>query len=773
MMSTIKIQNQHTFETYLSTGINLFLGSGFSVKSKNSEGIELPAGDALRQEILHYFDISHYASLNLGQISSILENTQKERYYEFLAKRFRVEYFDIDYMSLLKININSVITTNIDNLFHKIVESEGSRYVNDITISGPAFFDRFAVDYIPLHGCVEHEPYDFVFSILDIAASFSEDQDKWRFLTERIQQKPTLFWGYGLNDAGVLQSLSKSTIKNREHKDKWVVLMNEDESTIAYLESLGFQIIIADTSSLLSYFSRLNIKNLSGERLLSTSKALFPEYAVPSLGGVPTRPISDFFRGAPPNWYDIFSNKVYKLSHLNKIKDSVNSGNHTVVVGLPGSGKSTMMMQIASQIDFKGYKILCNGLSIGQLGAICKKVGSEPILIFIDNIGDEFGVVDEIYNHPNIRFVGFDRSYNIELVSHRIKRSITNVCDVNSLNDADMQGIYSSIPQSLKGRTLIRPKMEANMRPSLWEFLVENIKGYSSKKKISRMLLDIKKESIDKYDLLLMCCYVHYCRTPVSYDLVYAYIRDKIQKYEDVYDYIDSLGELIAEVPLAMIDMDDQDYYVPRSTILSEGIISACEKDDLRGVIDRFHSDVSTYRIPKYNIFKRRAYDANLIGKAFGDWRDGLNFYEKASYRDSSAFLKQQCAIYLLRKKKYKEAFKWIDTALSQSDEKFFAIRNTHAVVLFCANIDTPHDATSLDSIRKSMEILSECYASDKKKLYHALVYADHAMKYAKIFNDNYSKEYIEKSKIWLKEEMEKVPWHREGSRMLFELAKY
>ena len=139
--------------------------------------------------------------------------------------------FDARYFSLGNLNIKSVFTTNVDDLVFKIYSVSDSHYLNDVSQRGPSYSDKFAIDYVPLHGSVIGD-FELTFSTLDIAGAFDSDPDKWHFLTEAIQKLPTLFVGYGMEDAGILKALNPRTVRNREHKTKWVALREEDQGSI-------------------------------------------------------------------------------------------------------------------------------------------------------------------------------------------------------------------------------------------------------------------------------------------------------------------------------------------------------------------------------------------------------------------------------------------------------------------------------------------------------------------------------------------------------------
>lgn len=48
------------------------------------------------------------------------------------------------------------------------------------------------------------------------------------------------------------------------------------------------------------------------------------------------------------------------------------------------------------------------------------------------------------------------------------------------------------------------------------------------------------------------------------------------------------------------------------------------------------------------------------------------------------------------------------------------------------------------------MEILSKCYCSDKRKLYHVKVYSEHALQVREIYGDERAREYILKAISWI-----------------------
>ena len=50
-MGTIKIENEHSLKEAFRSGVNLFVGAGFSIDAKNKKGDKLPLGKNLALEL--------------------------------------------------------------------------------------------------------------------------------------------------------------------------------------------------------------------------------------------------------------------------------------------------------------------------------------------------------------------------------------------------------------------------------------------------------------------------------------------------------------------------------------------------------------------------------------------------------------------------------------------------------------------------------------------------------------------------------------------------
>lgn len=759
----INIQLEDTLIKALEEGVNLFVGAGFSVLAKNADGKTLPVGEQLLKELKEFFkDIPD--SLDLPKAAMYLEKINKEKFYKYIKERYIVDSYNDNYNSLLSLNIKGIYTTNIDNLFVKIFDNSTSMYLSDITMAGAVFNESKSVTYVPLHGSIYNDERKLIFSSADLSSAFSNDRDIWQYLRMAVEKHPTIFWGYKLNDSGVIQTLFSNSERESLQKTKWIVLREGNESEVKYFEALGFNIIIADTESLLAYFKEKQIDISEESDAFKLSKTFyaseFKDMLIPKIGTGPIRPLSEFFLGAAPVWNDIFSNKIYKTSHYEKLIDVINKeSKNIIVVGTPVSGKTTLMMQIAANYKFNGVKLLSSYVSSSRAEIINKRFTHEKLLLFIDNLRDNLEAVDVLCENKNIKLICFEREHNYDVISHRVNESEFEFYDTTTLTRRDLQSIYDSIPANVKKRTLT---IEST-NESIFEFVCQNVEKQNVRDRFLKVFKELGNHSEDLLDLFIMCCYCRNCRIPVSLDMAYAFLSDEVNDYDEVLDTIDQLGKLVTDYDYTDPVIDkDQDYFQARSHIVAETIMNHVPGIILKRVITRFHENVPTFRIVNYAVFKKTAYDKDYFVRAFNNWEEGKEFYDFLYERDRDYYMLQQAALYLANKKKFPQAFDYIDLAIRKSEGRIFSIKNTHAIILFEANINENNENTIVrQNLDKSMNILSECYRIDRRKYYHVRIFAVQSISYFKKYNDSIAKDYLQTSKERLTKEIANQPLYR------------
>ena len=257
---------ENLFRNALEQGLNLFCGAGFSVEASNVSGSKLPVGRKLLEELKEEFPIVNSYS-NLPRACTKITKTDKQSFYSFLKHRFSVTDFAPEYMSLTEIKIRNIYTTNIDDLFFKIFErDERPVYLNDCSIKGAPYDEKFAINYFPLHGCVRTAG-EYVFGATEIASAFSQrgNEKLWKNLAIDAAKHPILFWGWNFEDAGPIGAMYGDGNEIDNNTNRWVLLRKPTDEMMDYIKALKFNVIIGDTQGMLDYISEF-AKSISEDK---------------------------------------------------------------------------------------------------------------------------------------------------------------------------------------------------------------------------------------------------------------------------------------------------------------------------------------------------------------------------------------------------------------------------------------------------------------------------------------------------------------------------
>ena len=428
----MEIQNENTLIHAMKTGINVFVGAGFSLYAYDKCNRKLPTGKELAIELQKTFNVK---SSDLSMISTILQRKSKVEFKTFLTERFTVKDYEPSYENLNYVNVKSYFTTNIDNLVPKIVSASNSkRFINDLLVYGENT-DANRINYLPLHGNVDNPENDYVFDVQSLATTFGSNQRIWSYLSNACEKNPTIFLGYSFSDNSVIQALSSYRTFENAQKEKWILLYKPTEEEIEYYEALDFSIIQGDIKEFLEFIpTLLGVDNQTegGQQLNDDILDIFRSNLVPiDNRNQVSRPIIDFFRGQVPIWSDILSNKIYKVSYYKTIQDSIyNKSKQTIVIGAPVSGKTTLAMLLAYNMQFDGLKLMYTGLTLSKVDFILKILGDMKTLIFVENFTDNIDAFLKLSHAKNVIVVGVDRSQFYSTVSHMLPSDLFDIINV-------------------------------------------------------------------------------------------------------------------------------------------------------------------------------------------------------------------------------------------------------------------------------------------------------------------------------------------------------
>lgn len=732
------------FKKALKDGINLFCGAGFSVEAEDSEGIKLPVGDDLLKELKTKFSsIANFTQL--PKACTKLTRTEKNKFYEYLNKRFDVKKFSKLYLNIFSIKVVNIYTTNIDDLLFKIYEKAPNfRLLQDISIKGNIYNNRkdkekniFEIKYYPLHGCVRNKG-DYVFGATDIASAFSNKDIKssWRSLAEDAKEKAILFWGWNFEDSGPIEAMYGSENNINSNTKRWVLLYNPDEETVEYLKSLQFNIIKGSTIDMLNYIGNLedeeNLDDCEKELDNELENEYLSKFNIPQNDANMTAyPMDCFFIDYTPRWSQIYSGRIPKLIHYKRIADSIALGKDVIIYGMRCSGKTTLLMQLAVDKELSDrVRHFMVSPSIEQAEIYLKALGGKKSLLFVDEGFRDTDAVIKLLNAKNVQLILADRDFDYERQYHKISKCSFEPVDVTEIISEDAQNIINIIPEKLIQR---RSNEKFKKDPTLLTLLAEILKSA----KFNFMKGFIEKD-YDAARVFLMICYVHSCGIPCSYDMVYSYLGDENYSWKQMYEIIHRVGELISQNTEFFgqynIEQELQDYYQCRSRFLAEKIMKSIPQGNefLAKMLMEFAQNVPPYKICQYDKFKRNGYDADLMVRAFKNVDMGEEFYNKCLEKDDSAYIYQQAAIYFSRSGEFKKAFEWIDKASNMSNYNKFSIDSTYAQIYFDVNIKTDKE-----QCKKALEILNDCCKNDQRKAIHFTAFSKRVVK----FYENYVNE--------------------------------
>ena len=451
----MEIQNKNSLIHAMKTGINVFVGAGFSLYAYDKKKQKLPSGNGLADELKSMFNVK---ASSLSMISTILQRKAKAEFKAFLTERFSVDSYDSFYDNLNLVNVKSYFTTNIDNLIPKIVSSDNSkRFINDLLVNGENA-DANRINYLPLHGCVENPENEYVFDVQSLATTFGNNTRIWSYLSNACEKNPTIFLGYSYSDNSVIQALSSYRTFENAQKEKWILLYNPTDDQIEFYEALDFTIIKGEIKEFLELLPNiLDNEELSGKKNEEEEiRDILKNNLVPlDNRNQVSRPIIDFFRGQVPIWSDILSNKIYRVSYYKQIQDSIyNQNRQTIVIGAPVSGKTTLAMLLAYNVQFEGVKLMYSGLTLSKVDFILKILGILKALIFVENFTDNIEAFLKLSQAKNITVVGVDRSQFYSTVSHMLTPQMFDIINVTELSDNDIQGVFNSVPVEIKASSM-------------------------------------------------------------------------------------------------------------------------------------------------------------------------------------------------------------------------------------------------------------------------------------------------------------------------------
>lgn len=774
----VKFDKEALFIDLVSkSGLNLFLGAGFSVYAYNSDGQSLPLGEGINEMLINLFSLDKKRKYSLNKTCQKIKKDNEDALTRILKEKYTVRQYNSKYGTIPELPIKNIVTINIDNLVERIYdENSGGIYLSDSKLYG-SLEDKNSVNYYKIHGSVTYPITDsLLFTEKETTDLFLRDKNLFNTISYKLSTAPTIFWGTSLQDNNTIELVCSADVFAKEKTQRWIVVYPSEENVklIDDFKDLGFNIIEADTLELVDYLYKMDFGWRPSQNRKYKYEELFSENYISDRlkKSSVRRPVVDFFAGAEPQISDILSNNVIRIGYYSDVLNLVIKERIVLVTGIPGCGKSTLLLQLAFSNDIDGAKFWFSSITKQEAERLRDAINNnkETVYVFIDNLCNNMEAFKILSEVKNIKLVVAERALNFDYVKRSFNIDSKDIIDISNLNKEDIQSICKNMKRP--GDEVIG-LIEKNKNISLLEIVF-----YASTKslileRIKRYINDLRtfndsRLRINLLELFGLVNYTSYCGVPCSMDMLLFYFSDDIEDYKDVLYALKKMTQIIVEADLPDDLVQNQDYLVMRSKLFAEKTLKYIDKITMARVLNRFWDSISPHIVYRYDVFKKKAYDADITEAVFGI-TEGKRFYEKLMSIDNSAFVKHQYAIFLLRKKKYDLAWIMIDQAYTESEKKVFSIANTHAVILFEMNIEalatTPEQIKLLkETLQKSFKTLGYCITQDIRINYHVLVYSRNTIRYYKRFGvDEYTKEYINSSIKQLDEVLDNGEYMYEG----------
>lgn len=466
---------------------------------------------------------------------------------------------------------------------------------------------------------------------------------------------------------------------------------------------------------------------------------------------MPAVPAKDFYINGNTQWYSVLSKQAVELDIVNDVYNKHLSNKNIIIVGMDFSGKTTALMQLALKINHKN-KLFIQNLTVEKSKYILNNLSNTEAVIFVDNCEEDLQAYRILAEADNVYTIATATDYTYEASKHILEGVLVEHFFIEDFTKEQARRFYNAIDSKLRNDKFVY-KEDDSEKFAILEMMLKNVANSMKKKRVKELLLKVLRRSYQAFETVALSCYLSGNKSALSTDILFSYFD--CNSYEDTQQYVNEANGLLRalEVEVDYCE-DDQDYYDIRSKMFLHHCKKVLtENNDLvqaySSVVKTFIERIPVYKIYRYNLFRRSAYDAKFFHILFKEKSNEI--YEKLYDYEPNPYTLQQWALCRSYLKQFKLAFADIDKALRQRPNNF-SIKNTSAIILFEANREERNE-TGRQKRAEAMKILTECYKNDKRKAYHANRFAEFAINIFEIDNDS---KYIEQAQKWIDEVVSK-----------------
>ena len=430
---------------------SLLLGAGASVGAVGGNGRALPTGAGLRDALIEQFNIDTGGeTLPLSQVYDYLQQVGLVGQANTFLRDWFVDCRPSWQHLLAEFNWKRIWTLNIDDVIEKAFRETG-RSIESLTWN-QRFSDRISPSsqqIIHLHGLAGRLPADdtkndaLVFSLSDYAREVANPRTWHKVFFDEFAGDSFLVIGAQLTqEIDLIDALNPGNAARMTTGFPSVVVVPEiTQIRRTQLEASGFTIVESDgerfINRLIEHFRAIISEHDSVYGPSTPGLRRFLQQFIDLRTYEPTDTnAGDFYSGYQPTWNTVLAGDDAILDKTSQISDEIIDlavrdeiyQKFVFFTGRPGSGKSTGLLRIASNLRAKGiFPFLFRGDEYMDVEATIEWLQSVPRTVllfddFADHSSSTLQRLSEQCKEQNIRMllVGSDRSTKNDIVHDRI-----------------------------------------------------------------------------------------------------------------------------------------------------------------------------------------------------------------------------------------------------------------------------------------------------------------------------------------------------------------
>lgn len=396
----------------------LFLGAGFSIGAKLSNGEEFPKGDGLKFVIIENFlkinkDDDEYDELSgysLSKVCQYAKNIKSETHLnDFISDYLKNSCPNNFHYLIAKFPWRKIYTTNIDD----VIESVYRELKEDLLVQNhirKSTLTKKSTEYLKLHGCVNNPSEGIVFSTDEYVESMARPKDyRFNSLCLDINSEDFIFIGSEFEEINIdyyLKLYENSGYKSSRGR---LIFINPKPSLFlkSKIEKLGAHLIKWNTQQFLEFVTKTlddNKENIDTPKI-TLDKAGFMLLKKEMHYDNNTSFDSNLYLGNQPTWKDIFYDWDFENSELigdfRKFKTYFEEKGVGIfsIYGKAFSGKSVFLKRIAVELlndNYEVYSFKGRQFNFYPFYQYIQKSDSEQFCLIIDDASYHYKAIKQL-----------------------------------------------------------------------------------------------------------------------------------------------------------------------------------------------------------------------------------------------------------------------------------------------------------------------------------------------------------------------------------------